>query len=470
MLLAKHDFRRAPRAIRRRSGVRCVPLISLLVTLMLLTGGCFPQALSFSFPKNVSPGTANYDSDVPVAWFDLALTLIQETEGFSPPVASRALGYLGVTLYETVQPGMPGYRSLVGQLNELEGVPRVARGAGYHWPAAANAALADMMRNLFPTASPANLAAIDALEEQFAQSFIAEVNPPSYQRSVDWGRSVADAIFAWSLTDGGHEGYLRNFPPDYTPPVGPGLWVSTPPGYGAAMQPTWGENRPFALSGGDACPAPPPPAYSEAPDSAFYAEALEVYEAGLNRSPEELAIALFWSDDPGHTPTPSGHWLSILNQVLVHEEATLDVAAEAYAKLGIAMADAFITCWNTKFAYNVVRPISYIQTVIDPGWNTPDLTDPVMTPPFPEYTSGHSVQSGAAATVLTGLFGDNYAFIDTTHEARGLSSRSFQSFYAAADEAAISRLYGGIHYRSAIELGLEQGKCVGERVLELRFK
>src|SRR5690606_19030531 len=183
-----------------------------------------------------------------------------------------------------------------------------------------------------------------------------------------------------------------------------------------------------------------------------------------------LAIALFWSDDPGHTPTPSGHWLSILNQVLVHEEATLDVAAEAYAKLGIAMADAFITCWNTKFAYNVVRPISYIQTVIDPGWNTPDLTDPVMTPPFPEYTSGHSVQSGAAATVLTGLFGDNYAFIDTTHEARGLSSRSFQSFYAAADEAAISRLYGGIHYRSAIELGLEQGKCVGERVLELRFK
>lgn len=456
-MMAKQDPGRA-----QRVGIHVVPISVMLVVLILLTSGCLP--------KNISPGAANYESDVPVAWFDLALTLIQETEGFTPPVASRALGYLGVTLYETVQPGMPGYHTLVGQLNELKGVPRVEWSAGYHWPTAANAALAEMMRKMFPTASPVNLAAIDALEEQFAQTFIAEVNTPAYRRSVLWGQAVADAVFAWSLTDGGHEGYLRNFPTDYTPPVGPGLWVSTPPGYARALQPTWGENRPFALDGGDTCPAPSPPDYSEATDSAFYAEAIEVYEVGLDRTPEETAIAEFWSDDPGRTSTPPGHWVSILNQVLVHQESNLDVAAEAYAKVGIAVADAFITCWYTKFEYNLVRPITYIQEVIDPGWNTPNLTDPVTTPPFPEYTSGHSVQSGAAATVLTELFGDNFAFVDHTHEARGLPARSYPSFNAAADEAAISRLYGGIHYRSAIELGVAQGRCVGERVLKLRFK
>jgi hypothetical protein len=154
---------------------------------------------------------------------------------------------------------------------------------------------------------------------------------------------------------------------------------------------------------------------------------------------------------------------------LDHENASLSMAAESYAKLGIAVADAFITCWHTKFVYNVMRPITYIQAVIDPAWNNPEMTDPVSTPPFPEYPSGHSVQSGAAAVVLNNLFGVDYHFVDNTHAALGLEPRPFDSFDAAADEAAISRLYGGIHFRSAIENGIVQGKCVGERVLGLRF-
>ncbi|HXF61096.1 MAG TPA: vanadium-dependent haloperoxidase, partial [Caldilineaceae bacterium] len=144
--------------------------------------------------------------------------------------------------------------------------------------------------------------------------------------------------------------------------------------------------------------------------------------------------------------------------------------AEAYAKLGIALADAFITCWHTKYVYNVLRPLTYIQQVIDPTWNTPESTDPVTTPPFPEYTSGHSVQSSAAAMVLASLFGDEYTFTDRTHDRLGMAPRSFSSFAEAANEAAISRIYGGIHYRSAVEAGLAQGQCVGERVLALRFR
>ena len=447
--------------LRRRPSQRVGQLAAAVLLIALAVVG--------GRPPRLAPSTNAYGAATAVRWYELSLTLVRETPGFTPPVASRAFGYMGVALYETVQPGLPGHRSLRGQLNELEIVPRVSWWAAYHWPSAANAALASLLRQLFPTASPANLSAIDALEEELAGGFLAEVDVATHRRSAAFGRAMADAIFAWSLTDGGHEGYARNFPDDYVPPVGPGLWVSTPPTYAKALQPYWGENRPFVLPDANSCPAPPPPAYSEDVNSPFYLEALEVYQVGLTRTAEQTAIAKFWSDDPGQTATPAGHWIAILNQTLTQQDADLGLAAEAYAKLGIAVADAFITCWHTKFDYDLLRPITYIQTVIDPNWNNPSITDPVNTPPFPEYPSGHSVQSGAAATVLTSLFGADYAFTDDSRADQGLPARTFASFHAAADEAAISRLYGGIHYRAAIENGLAQGHCVGERVLALRF-
>ncbi|HXV37071.1 MAG TPA: vanadium-dependent haloperoxidase, partial [Myxococcota bacterium] len=199
------------------------------------------------------------------------------------------------------------------------------------------------------------------------------------------------------------------------------------------------------------------------PASAFYAEAVEVYDAVNNLTPEQLEIARFWSDDPGVTATPPGHSVSILTQVLRQEDATLDVAAEGYARVGMAVADAFISCWWTKYRYNLVRPVSYIHAQIDASW-----TIPLGTPPFPEYSSGHSSQSGAAAEVMTAMFGD-LAFIDDTHADRGFDPHPFDSFDAFAQEAAISRLYGGIHYRAAIERGVAQGRCVGMQINALKF-
>lgn len=436
--------------------------LGLLVALLSLN-------LAFSAARPAQTAS-NYASDVAVAWFDLSMKLVRETPGFSPPVASRAYGYLGVTLYETVQPGMAGYQSLVGELNDLERLPKLGGPVNVHWPVAANAALASLTRRLFPNATPENLAVIDALEAHLNQQYKKEVDDATFWLSTVWGRSVARAVYIWSLSDGGHEGYGRNFSDDFIPATGAGLWISTPPAFAKPLQPYWGDNRPFALSNNDACPAADPYEYSEDPASLFYAEALEVYQTGQGRTQEQTDIARFWADDAVRTATPPGHWISILNQVLVEEKATLDVAAEAYAKLGIAVADSFITCWRTKYQYNVLRPISYIQNVIDPTWNTPVISDPVGTPPFPEYTSGHSVQSAAAAAVLSSIFGDDYAFTDNTHASLGLPARSFASFEAAAGEAAISRLFGGIHYRAAIENGLEQGECVGARVLELPFR
>jgi hypothetical protein len=441
---------------RRQLLTRAVAGAATLTSLGLIApAGLARVARAASRPD---PASA-FDAEVPARWFDRLLVLIEQTPGFSPPVAARAIGYAGVTLYESVVGGMRDHRTLAGVLESLPPLPSVGHNRAYHWPTAANAALAEVLRLLFPTAQPAQLAAIDDLEAGHA----AAVPPGIRDRSIAHGQAIARAIFAWSLTDGGHEGYLRNFPADYTPPVGPGLWEPTPPAFQPALQPWWGSNRPFLSVQSDACAPAPPITYSTDPASSWFAEADEVYRTVNVATAEQLAIAEFWSDDPGRTPTPPGHSISILTQVLRQRSSSLADAAEAYARVGIAVSDAFIGCWQLKYRHNVVRPITFVRSHIDPGWGNPL---PLVTPPFPEYTSGHSVQSAAAATVLGGLFGD-VGFVDHTHDERGMPARAFTSFRHAAEEAAISRLYGGIHFRAAIERGLEQGRCIGTRAAAL---
>jgi hypothetical protein len=286
-----------------------------------------------------------------------------------------------------------------------------------------------------------------------------EVPGPIRRRSVDRGETVANMVLEWASTDGGHEGYRRNFPSGYVYPIGPGLWEPTPPGFQPIpLQPFWGENRPFVSSN---CAAPPPPDYSVDPASEFYAYASEIYETSLNLTPEQIEIALFWADDPG-TVTPPGHSFSMLRQVLIGEGVSLERAAEAYLRVGCCLVDAFIQCWRTKYIWNLVRPVTYIRANFDPQW-----ISLVTTPPFPEYTSGHSTQSGAWAEVMTSLFGDGYGFTDHTHDETGLSARTFSSFHQAAVETAISRLYGGIHYRFGNDNGLASGICVGREAAAL---
>jgi hypothetical protein len=292
--------------------------------------------------------------------------------------------------------------------------------------------------------------------------------PPGLaQRSERWGRDVAAAVLAWAVRDGGHDGHLRNFPADHIPPSGPGAWVPTPPSFLPALQPYWGSNRPFCLASPASCPNGTPTPYSEEVTSRWHAEMLEVYETVNDLTAEQEAIALFWADDPGVTSTPPGHSISIATQMLRIHHADLLSAAEVYARTGIATADAFIACWHVKYTVNLLRPITAVQALLDPRWGGPEHPLPVTTPPFPEYPSGHSVQSAAAAEVFTATFGAEVPFTDATHAARGLPARSFPSFDAAAQEAAISRLYGGIHFRPAIVEGLAQGRCIGQAANDL---
>ncbi len=401
------------------------------------------------------PATQRH-AHVALEWSDTCQSLVRHTPGYSPPVVSRLFAYLGVALYQAIVPGMPGFKSLEGVLSGLDRLPRPPS-RSLDWEAVANAALARVVRHLFTGLGADQQRVIDDVEAALTPAQSART-----AQSLRHGRQVADAIYHWSTSDGGHRGEQRNFPSDYVPPTGSGLWEPTPPGYQRAMQPTWGDNRTFVLPSSHRCSPPPPTPFSSSPGSTFHDEALEVYHAVNRRTPEQEAIARFWSDDPGATSTPPGHAISILSQVLASRDASLAEAAEAYALVGVAVADAFIACWATKYRDNLIRPVTYIHRHIDSAW-TPVLN----TPPFPEYTSGHSVQSGAAFRVMADLFGDRTSFTDHTHDGRGLPARSFASFTACADEAAVSRLYGGIHYRPAIDLGVDQGRCIGGHASEL---
>jgi len=406
----------------------------------------------------VSGLVRQYDASVPNAHARVVFRLIESTPGFTPPVASRLLAYFGVALYESLVPGMVGYRSLHGLLPGFPMVMTTPR-SGLHWPTVANHALGGIVSALLPQASP-GLGAVDALVNEIDRGH--SIPAPLRRRSVERGATVAKAVRAWAADDGGHEGHLRNFPADYQTPAGPGLWEPTPPGFQPIpLQPFWGDNRPFADEG---CAAPPPPTYSNLQGSDFFAYAAEVYDTSLTLTPEQKAIAVFWADDPG-TLTPPGHSVSMLRQILEAENSSLQTAAEAYMRVGCAVADAFIQCWRTKYQWNLVRPVTFIRANIDPEWRSL-----VTTPPFPEYSSGHSTQSGAWAEVMTSMFGDGYPFTDHTHDNLVLPPRSFTSFQHAAGEAAVSRLYGGIHYRFGNDNGLAAGACLGKAAAQLPLR
>jgi membrane-associated phospholipid phosphatase len=407
----------------------------------------------------------DFPSDVASVWFD-ALYDVIKSEVTAPPLASRIYGISAIALYEAIVPGTLHHRSLVGQLNDLASVPQPKNNKKHHWPTVANTVLANTIRGLYPVISQSSLNAINNLEQSFASQYQAGVPKPAYERSVLHGQAVATAILRWAATDG--FSMYNNCP--YIPVPVPGAWEPTPPAFTPTpLQPCWGQLRPMVLASGAECAPPGHPEFSTDSSSEFYAAALEVYTTGLNLTAEQQTIAEYWADGAGATGTPPGHWTAIVGQIARNDGLSLAAAAEAYARVGIAVMDAFIVCWHAKYLSNLQRPVTYIQDTIDGNW-LPYL----VTPPFPTYISGHSTQSGAAAVVLSDMFGVK-AFTDTLHADLGLvptlEARSFISFEAAAAEAAVSRLYGGIHFAFDSDDGFSTGLCIGQAIIDhMRFK
>ncbi|MAT53168.1 MAG: phosphatidic acid phosphatase [Saprospirales bacterium] len=389
---------------------------------------------------------------------------------FSPPVASRIYAYATVAAYEAMVPGYEEYQSLAGQLHELTPAPQPEEGKEYCYPLAGAHAMLKVGKALIFSEEK-----IEEFEKGLLEEFKA-VNMPQdvYDRSLAYGDAVADHILAWADKDNYKQ--TRTFP-KYTITDDPARWKPTPPDYMDAIEPHWNKIRPFVIdSATQFVPAPPTP-FSTDPNSQFMKETMEVYNA-INGAPDEtekeerVAIAKFWDCNPyishhkGHVMfatkkiTPGGHWMGISQ--IACRQAKLDAmqSAEVYALTAIALADAFISCWDEKYRSELVRPETVINTYIDPEW-TPTL----QTPPFPEYTSGHSVISASAATALTSIFGETFPYTDSVEVEFGLPPRSFNSFMEASQEAAISRLYGGIHYMPACSIGVDQGKLVGNWVV-----
>ena len=414
-----------------------------------------------------------YEANVAIDWYRLTNKLFQNTAGYTPPVASRVLGYIGVGFYEVLLSGKPQHISLREQLSDLRTVslPAANLGENYHWGIVANSYFKTMISLLFPTTPDAQKAAIAALAQTWEDNFEAQLNENStttiIARSKAYGEAMANAIFEWSKTDViGHEGYLKNFPSDYVLPTGEGKWVPTSSQL-IPVQPYWSSVRTFIPQSSN-LRLKPHLRYSTATNSAFYREAKQVYTVGNQLTDEQKRIAYYWADG---SITPPGHSAAIAIQLIEDRNLNLAQAADVMMKVGVGLADAFIFCWKHKYSYNLLRPVTYIQENIDAAW-TPLLTTPV----FPEHTSGHSMQSGTTARILAGMFG-NTPITDRTHADRTdepnlpntYAPRTFRNFYEMANEAANSRLYGGIHYTTGNRVGLEQGYVVGSLVNRLRL-
>jgi hypothetical protein len=266
------------------------------------------------------------------------------------------------------------------------------------------------------------------------------------------GERTAAQILAWADSDG----YTASADVVHVPSGAPGAWVPTPPAYSTALEPGWGSIRTFVVRPDD-CQLGAPVAYSDDPASDFYEQAMSVYRADRDLTDEQREIARFWNMEP-NTGTPAGHWTRILNTVSADLDLSLAEAVEAHAAMSVAVADSFVLGWGEKFTTDVLRPVTFIRDHIDPDW-LPYL----VTPQFPEYPSGHSFSSGAAAAVLTAMF-DDREFVDSSNH-DGVT-RHFDSFEDAAREAASSRLYGGVHYPMGIDRGHRYGDCIGHAAVE----
>jgi hypothetical protein len=401
-------------------------------------------------------------------WFKLTYDLTKQTPGFTPPVAARAYGYTAVAMYEAVVQGSSQYNSLQGRIAGLQaGAIPQKENRTYSWPVVANYALSTIVRRLYINAPAAGKTNIDYTENKFYNLYLSVAPADVVEASKLLGIAVGNAVYDYSKSDGQEFCYSSNFPASYIPPVGAGLWISTLPAFQSALQPYWGNVRTFMPQSTSGIVISPMP-FSATAGSPCYNEFNEVVTVKNNLSTAQRTVGQYWSDDPGLTGTPPGHTVSIARQVCENENLDLMRAAEVYVKTAMSVHDAFVCCWKLKYIHNTIRPVSYIRQNID-GAFTPLLN----TPPFPEYPSGHSVQSGAGFQVLTDLFGAAYRFTDNTHSARtdiDGSPRSFNSFFEAADEAAISRLYGGIHPRQGIVDGVTQGKIIGKLFSNLNLR
>lgn len=384
---------------------------------------------------------------------------------FTPPVASRIYAYSSLASYEAMRFAEPGDSSIAVKLGGFKAFPVPEKNKDYDFTLAATKAFFTVVHKVV-----FSLDSLKDYEEQVFGQFKNSLPEETFKRSVAFGDSIGKIVLAKAAKDGyfesrGKAKFLGN--------QNPGQWRPTPPDYMDGVEWCWGSIKSFLLDSASlSANLPAPPKYDLDTNSVYYKEVTGLYKLTKNLTQEQKDIARYWDDNPfvmehsGHMMfankkiTPGGHWMGIAAIASRQTNADAVKTAKAYAATAVALYDAFISCWNLKYKYNTVRPVTVINEKIDNNW-MPML----QTPPFPEYPSGHSTITRAAAEVLTKMFGENFAFEDTSDLKYIGMKRNFKSFIEAADEASISRVYGGIHYRFSVDEGAEIGSKIGKTVV-----
>jgi hypothetical protein len=411
-------------------------------------------------PNSQSQQTATFSSDVVVRWLNQQLNMFRLplATGAAAPSADRAFAYAGIALYEAVVPGMPSNRSLSGQLNGFPQMPSTEPCKAYHWAASANAALAAINRSLFPSASQANKDSMNLLEAELQAQYAKDVDSATLQRSIQFGRAIAQEVWAWAQGDGTA---VIAQQPAYVIPIGTGLWTKE---YttAAAANPYHNLRRQMVAGSRDGAAAPALPfAFSTDPNSQYYAMAKEVYDISQSLDDQKRNIALYHREGLGY-----GGGSSIAGQlaaVLTTANAKLDKAAVAFAKVGIGSYEGLTLTFIQKYSpdFLVMRPITYIKNYM--GYT--NWTTLYTTPPYPEYPAGHPTNGGVLAVMLASEFGANFSFDVNYYAYLNQPSRHYNSFEELAQEMAIARVYAGIHYKPAVNAGVALGKKVAQNIL-----
>jgi PAP2 superfamily len=432
----------------------------LLSCVVLLIGACKQEHKKPARLVDVDVLHQNQDQLTQVIIYDV----------FTPPVASRIYVYSSIASYEALRFSKEGSSSIAEKLKGFGKIPQPEKDKKYDFTLAATKAFFTVVRNV-------KVFSVDSLknyEESVYNNFKENLDDSTYRRSIAFGDTIGKVILARARTDG----YLASRgKPKFLGSNDPGKWRPTPPDYMDGVEWCWNTMKPMVLDSASQFMPPRPPAFSTDTNSVYFKALKEVYTINKNITDEQRTIARYWDDNPfvmehsGHLMfankkiTPGGHWMGIAAIASRQSNADAVKTAQAYALTAIALYDAFISCWDEKYRSHYIRPVTVINQSIERTW-TPIL----QTPPFPEYTSGHSTITRSAATVLTKLFGDHFAFQDTSDLRYIGLQRHFDSFVQAADEASISRVYGGIHYRFSVDEGANGGRKVGELIIERLLK
>ena len=436
----------------------------LLLSVILFTGtimysGC--QKLDWKDLEDHGKGGGSLGvfgekADLANDWYRLQLKIITYSNPqYNNLLTGRLFAYEGISLFESLRPGIPHAASLSEGVYQMPVMPQPEKNKGYSWMLAANASMAMMTRNYLPNLTDANKVSIDSLEKAYNDNLKPNSQSEVFTRSQAYGKAIAQAIIDWSKSD---KFDVANAP--YTPPSFAGAWVPTPLAFLPAAAPYVKNCRPFFGGHTSGVTPPFPIAYSEDPGTDFYKLEQGMWDLSKSLTDEQKSIAIFWNDlGVGKGVTPPGHSISILAQVIDNEHINLGLAAMAYAKCGMGLWDGLIMVFRSKYEYNLLRPVTYIRKVFDPNY-----LPLINTPNHPEYPAAHAYVTSCAMAAIVSVLGNHHEFTDHTYDFAGYTPRSFKTLLAVGEESGMSRLYGGIHYLPSINTGVKYGQQAGNEV------